>query len=111
TILVGLCLFMANVIPYLSLVLSIVFTGPLMGGLYTFYLKKVRSEPSTVGDAFSGFGPRFGQMLLGKFIPNLLAGLALIPAVIVGVVLVIATSAAARNGGSAAGAGMGVVLI
>ena len=111
TVLVGLCLFVANIIPYLSFVLAIVFTGPLMGGLYTFYLKKTRSEPSTVGDAFSGFGPRFGQLLLGKFIPNLLAGLALVPAVVIGVFVVIAISAAARNGGGAGGSGMGAGLI
>jgi hypothetical protein len=99
----------ANVIPYLSMITSIVFTGPLMGGLYAFYLKKVRSEPSSLGDAFSGFGPRFGQLLLGKFIPGLLAGLVLLPVVIVVVVLIVAGSAMARNHGGDSGPGIGVV--
>ena len=50
TVVVGLCLIAANVIPYLSVITGIVFTGPLLGGLYAFYLKKsaARRRPSAM---------------------------------------------------------------
>lgn len=83
SLLVGVCVIAANAIPYLSVILSVVFTGPLMGGLFIFYLKKIRGESATVGDAFGGFGPRFGQFLLGNFIPGLFAGLCIIPVVFI----------------------------
>jgi len=64
TAVVGLCLIVVNVIPYLGALTGIVFSGPLLGGLFLFYLKQLRREGATMSDAFSGFGPRFGQMLL-----------------------------------------------
>jgi hypothetical protein len=36
----------------------------LMAGLYRYFLKLMRGESATVGDAFSGFGPSFGQLVL-----------------------------------------------
>jgi hypothetical protein len=95
--LIGLCLFAINAIPYLSVILSLIFTGPLMGGLFKFFLKKLRGEAVTVGDAFSGFGPQFGQLLLGNFIPGILAGLAVIPGVVV-IGIIVAIGAAGHQG-------------
>ncbi|MBW8864611.1 MAG: DUF975 family protein [Verrucomicrobia bacterium] len=101
TVVVGLCLIVANIIPYLGTITGIIFSGPLMGGLFFFYLKKIRSEEASMGDAFSGFGPRFGQMLLAKFIPGLLAGLALVPVAIIAVLLfVFSAQGAHASGGS-----------
>jgi hypothetical protein len=99
TVLVGLCLIVASFIPYLGTILGAVFGGPLMGGLYLFYLKKIRGQTATLGDGFSGFGPRFGQLLLARFIPNLLAGLALIPVVIVVVMLLFFSMGPLKNPG------------
>lgn len=111
TVVVGLCLIAANVIPYLSVITGIVFTGPLMGGLYVFYLKKIRSQEASVGDAFSGFGPRFGQLLLARFVPSLLAGLALIPVIIVAVFIFVAAGAASHGSGGSSGPAIGVPMI
>jgi len=36
----------------------------LMGGLFKYYLKLIRAEAPTIGDAFAGFGPLTGQLLL-----------------------------------------------
>jgi GYF domain 2/Membrane domain of glycerophosphoryl diester phosphodiesterase len=109
TILVYLVLLAINLVPYLNSILSIVLTGPLLGGLWLFYLKKVRGEDAGIGDAFSGFGPRFGQLLLGNFIPGLLAGLCLLPVVIVGVIALIMFTHD-RSGSSFQG-GTGIALI
>lgn len=101
TLLVFLCIFASNAVPYLSIILSVVFTGPLLGGLWIFYLKKVRGSETVVGDAFSGFGPRFGQLLLGQFIPGLLAGLCVLPVIAVaGVMVAIMIPAMAANRGT-----------
>jgi hypothetical protein len=80
TALVYLVVLAINVIPYLSLILSLVFTGPLMGGLWYFYILKVRGVEATAGVAFSGFGPQFGQLALANVVTGLLSGLCLLPA-------------------------------
>ncbi len=36
----------------------------LMAGLYKYFLKLIRAESPTLGDAFAGFGPSFGQLVL-----------------------------------------------
>jgi DNA-directed RNA polymerase subunit RPC12/RpoP len=108
SVLVYLCLIAINVIPYLSAILSIVLTGPLMGGLWIFYVKKVRGEEAGINDAFSGF-QRFGQLLLGNFIPGLLAGLCLLPVAIVFIAGAIIMSE--NRGGSPFESGAGIAMV
>ncbi len=55
-------------IPYLGTLATLFLTGPFMGGLWLFYIRKMRGESATVGDAFAGFGPRFVQLMLAGFI-------------------------------------------
>jgi len=109
SVLVYGCLMAINFVPYLSSILSIVLTGPLMGGLWLFYLKKIRGEEAGINDAFSGFQKRFGQLLLGNFIPGLLAGLCLVPMVIVIVIGVMVLSE--NRGGSPFDSGVGIALV
>ena len=103
TVLVYLALMVINFIPYLSVPLSLVLTGPLMGGLWVFYVKNVRSEPTTIGDAFSGFGPRFWQLVLTQIIPGLLA-----LAVVMLIAIVVAVPLAIMGGRAASGGGRGM---
>jgi hypothetical protein len=99
---VGFCFILVNIIPYLSTITGLIFGGPLLGGLFAFTLKKLRNQPATFGDGFSGFGPYFGQLLLGNFIPSLLAGLIILPFVIIAAILIFAvmgnTQGSAPNG-------------
>jgi hypothetical protein len=74
TVLVYLALIAVNMVPYLSIVLALILNGPLMGGLWLFYVKKNRNEEATIGDAFGGFSPRFWQLVLTQLIPGLIAG-------------------------------------
>ena len=92
TALVYLAILAANIVPYLNWLLGILFNGPLMGGLWLFYIKKVRGQETTVGDAFGGFGPRFWQLVLTQLIPGLITGafimllaILAIPAIVMGV--------------------------
>jgi hypothetical protein len=58
------------------LVLAIVLSAPvymvLMAGLMKYFLKLIRGEPASVGDAFSGFGPMAGQLILLGLVLNVL---------------------------------------
>ena len=102
SILVYLCLMASNIIPYLGIVLGLILTGPLIGGLWLFYIKLVRNQPARVGDAFGGFGPRFWQFSLAQLIPSLLAfGMMMMFGIVAGLALpAIALSQGGRVGSS-----------
>jgi hypothetical protein len=59
---------------------QLIMQGPLMGGLYLFYLRMSRGQTAVINDAFSGFGPRFSNLMLTHLVSALLSGVALIPA-------------------------------
>lgn len=54
---------------------SMVIQGPLMGGLYAFYLRRMRNQEAKLADAFSGFGPSFVQLMVTQVVIDLLAAL------------------------------------
>jgi hypothetical protein len=55
-------------------ILSMIFTGPLCGGLYLYFLKKIRGQPATVETAFAGFSQRFLHLFLANFIATFIIG-------------------------------------
>jgi predicted Ser/Thr protein kinase len=71
-------------------VVAIIVWGPLMGGLYLFFLKKIRGEPATVETAFSGFGNRFLHLFLAGFVTSLLTWLGFLCLVLPGIYLMVA---------------------
>jgi hypothetical protein len=81
TVLVFLALFAVNVVPYLNYALSLILNGPLLGGLWRFYIRKTRNEQAGIGDAFSGFGPRFVPLMLTNIVSGVLAGLCVVPGI------------------------------
>jgi hypothetical protein len=100
SVLVYLALIAINMVPYLNIPLGLILTGPLMGGLWVFFIKNLRNEQTTIGDAFSGFGPRFWQLVLTQIIPGLigmgvmmLIGAMAVPAIMLG------SRAVGRGGG------------
>jgi predicted Ser/Thr protein kinase len=70
--------------------LGLLVNGPLMGGLYLFYLKKIRGETTTVETAFSGFSPRFLHLFLAAFVSLVLIGLGFICFILPGIYLLVA---------------------
>lgn len=82
TIMVYGALMLASLIPYLGNILQLLLTGPITGGLYYFFVKLMRGDEASVGDAFSGFGPRCGSLMLGHIVPTLLTMVLLIPAIV-----------------------------
>lgn len=59
-------------IPYLGTLATLFLTGPFMGGLWLFYIRKMRGESATVGEAFAGFGPKFVQLMLAGLVKILI---------------------------------------
>jgi uncharacterized membrane protein len=73
--LVWLLMMAGSSIPILGALVQIALYGPLLGGLYVVYLRKIRGRDADVGLIFSAFGPRFFQHLmayLAMFAANLL---------------------------------------
>jgi capsular polysaccharide biosynthesis protein len=70
--------------------LGILLGGPLMGGLYLFFLKKIRGEPARVETAFAGFSSCFVQLFLASFVSHVLLGLGLICLVLPFIYLLVA---------------------
>src|ERR1035441_1533360 len=52
--------------------LGFLLGGPLMGGLYLYYLKKIRGEPVRVETAFSGFSHSLLHLILASFVTGVL---------------------------------------
>jgi hypothetical protein len=96
--LVYLAVIAANIVPYLSILLSLVLNGPLMGGLWVFYIRKIRGEDAGLPEAFSGFGPRFWQLVLAQLVPGLVSG-----AVFFGVAVLAVPAIFVSNRGSGGG--------
>lgn len=73
-------------LPYIGIafsLVSLVIGGPLMGGLYCFYLRLIRGENPPLGSLFDGFRKAFVQLFLGHLIPGVLVFLPLLPGIIV----------------------------
>ena len=67
-----------------------ILAGPLMGGLFWYYLKKIRREPAQVSDAFAGFNQSFLQLFLGALVASLLASIGFMACILPGIYLAVA---------------------
>jgi len=62
----------------------------LMAGLMKYFLKLIRGEPATVGDAFAGFGPMIGQLILLGLVTNVLVLIGYVLCIVPGIFLQVA---------------------
>jgi len=69
---------------------GLILTGPILGGLFHYYFKKMRQEPAELADAFSGFTICFVQLLLGALVSSLLITVGLALCVLPGIYLAVA---------------------
>ncbi|HLH57352.1 MAG TPA: GYF domain-containing protein [Verrucomicrobiae bacterium] len=77
-----------SVIVATSLLSSPIYTL-LTAGLFKYYLKLIRAEGPTLGDAFAGFSPLAGQLVLLGLVNGLLASLGYILCIIPGIYLTV----------------------
>jgi len=61
-----------GMVPILGAIANIVLSGVFYGGLYYYYLGKMRGEPREFGDAFAGFSRAFGPLALASLFTVLL---------------------------------------
>lgn len=64
--------------------------GPVMGGLFWYYLKRIRRQPADLNDAFAGFTLEFVQLFLAALVAGLLISLGWVACMIPGIYLAIA---------------------
>ena len=62
----------------------------LTGGLFKYYLKLMRAEGPTIADAFSGFSPIAGQLILLGLVSGLLSSIGYVLCVLPGIYLTVA---------------------
>ncbi|MBA3848392.1 MAG: hypothetical protein C0502_00155 [Opitutus sp.] len=70
TILVILVQFAIGIVPILGSLAGLLLNGVFYGGLYYYYLGKMRGEPREIGDAFAGFKRGLGPLILCSLIQS-----------------------------------------
>jgi uncharacterized membrane protein len=79
----------------ITIILATSFLGSpvytiLMAGLFKYYLKLIRAEGPTIGDAFAGFSPAAGQLILLGLVSGVLTTIGYLLCVIPGIYLSVA---------------------
>jgi uncharacterized membrane protein len=68
---------------------NLLVSGALIGGLYNYYLKLMRGQPATLGDAFAGFSTALIPLTLAHVVTGLLSSIGtlccLLPGIYLGV--------------------------
>ncbi len=90
SLLIGLCAAVAGSIPLLGLLSTFLLSGVFNGGLYYYCLKRVRGEPTELGDAFSGFSVCFVQLMLASLVCVLLTIIGFFCLILPGIYLAVA---------------------
>jgi len=70
--------------------LALLLAGPIWGGLFLFFLKKIRGEGASVETAFSGFKIALLQLFLAGLVTTLLKGLGFVCLILPGIYLSVA---------------------
>lgn len=73
TFVVMLVMMVLGIIPVLGSLINLVFAGVFYGGLYYYYLGKLRGEPREFGDAFAGFSRALAPLILANLLTVLIS--------------------------------------
>lgn len=87
------------VIPFLGVLIQLIVTGPVLGGIWLLFIKSARNEEPQFADVFSGFSSRFGSLLAAYLVPTMLTMLCMIPLFIVLALFIIGPVFAASKTG------------
>lgn len=79
TFLLYLVMAAAGAIPCLGIIGSMIINGPVIGGLYWFFLKMIREGDATIGDGFAGFNREFVQLMLCTVVSTLIMVVFFVP--------------------------------
>lgn len=78
-----------NYLPLIGWLVGMIIQGPLLGGLFLLYLRRIRDQDSRWEDVFSGFGPAFLQLMVTHVVSSLLVLLSAV-LFVVGALLLVA---------------------
>ena len=79
-----------GIVPIVGPIAAFFIDGALLGGLYLLFLKRIRGQPATIGDAFAGFSLAFVQLMLAQIVVALLSCLGLLLCILPGIYLMVA---------------------
>ncbi len=79
----------AQSIPLVGLLVGLLLTGVFYGGLYFYYLKKIRGQPAELGDAFAGFSLAFLPLMLATLVSSLLTFVGILLLILPGIYLAV----------------------
>ena len=82
----------AGSIPILGILVSLLLTGVFYGGLYSYYLKKIRGQAAEIGDAFSGFTLALVPLMITTLLVTLLTMVGVVCLILPGIYLAVAWS-------------------
>jgi hypothetical protein len=82
----------AGLVPVVGALANLLFGGVFLGGLYYFFLKRLRGESADVSDVFAGFSLAFVPLMLGGLVSTLLSCLGLLLLILPGIYLLVAWS-------------------
>jgi len=80
----------ASNLKFSASIVGVLLTGPLMGGLCFFFLKKIRREPARIETAFSGFSNSLLHLVLAGFVMTTLTMLGFLFFILPGIYLLVA---------------------
>ena len=77
-------------IPIVGGIVNWILYGAFYGGFYLIFLKRLRGQPASVGELFSGFSQNFSQLMLTSIVSQLLISIGMIFCWIPGIYLTVA---------------------
>src|SRR2546427_2801547 len=77
-------------IPCVGDVANRILYGAFYGGFYLIFLKRLRGQPTRLGELFAGFSRNFSQLMVVGIVSQLLIGIGLICCAIPGIYLAVA---------------------
>lgn len=99
TAVVYLVIIVGNMIPFIGSLVGFVLNGVFLGGLFYYYIGKLRGEPREFGDGFAGFKRSTAQLIVNGIVSSLITGLLLLP-ILVPVFIGIGITASQHGGGT-----------
>ena len=86
----------SGLLPCIGSLTQLLAMGPLIGGWFLYFLKRMRGQPTEWGDAWAGFSsPMLPQLVLEYIVLSVATLVAMIPVLVAFVVLFVGTAAAA----------------
>lgn len=79
TLLVLIVQMVAGMLPIIGMFVGFFLNGVFYGGLYYYYLGKLRGEPREVGDGFAGFSKAFVPLMLATLLNSVITLAIMIP--------------------------------